>query len=205
MRRIGGNSKASLAGAVLAMAVIFSGSARAQQAPEVVAEPKRVIIVSIPDRKLALLQDGQVVKIYDIAVGRDESPTPTGTFTIANRLKDPTYYHDGKVVAPGPKNPVGNRWIGLSEKHYAIHGTNAPKSIGSAASHGCVRMAKKDVEELFNLVRVGDTVEIHGERDQQVAQIFSTPVRDARPGAPAGSQPVITAEVVPASVGGGSR
>ncbi len=188
MRRIDDISKAKLAAALLIMTAFFSGRSQAQ----VTTETKRLIVVSIPDRKLALLEDGQVVKTYDIAVGADVSPTPTGTFTIANRVKDPTYYHDGQVIPAGPKNPVGNRWIGLSEKHYAIHGTNAPRSIGKAASHGCVRMGKKNIEELFTRVRVGDTVEIHGERDELVARIF-------------GEQPVITAEVVPASVGGGSR
>jgi hypothetical protein len=62
--------------------------------------------------------------------------------------------------------------MGLSQKGYGIHGTNAPKSIGKAASHGCIRMAKADLEELFELVRVGDTVEIRGEADTQAAEIF---------------------------------
>src|SRR5436190_803480 len=57
-------------------------------------------------------------------------------------------------------------------KGYGIHGTNQPKSIGKAASHGCIRMGRKDLEELFELVRVGDTVEIHGERDATIAALF---------------------------------
>lgn len=194
MRRI--NSKASrLAAAVAAIFLSFSPAAKAQAAPEAnrpkcctvmpagtPALPKRVIVISIPDRKLALVEDGQVVKTYDVAVGRDVSPTPTGTFTIANRITNPTYYQPGKVIPAGRNNPLGTRWIGLSEKHYAIHGTSEPRSIGKAASHGCVRMGAKDVAELFRLVRVGDAVEIHGERDAQTAQIF-------------GEQPVVTAQV----------
>ena len=55
--------------------------------------------------------------------------------------------------------------MGLDTKGYGIHGTNAPKSIGKAASHGCIRMAKRDLEELFSMVKAGDAVEIRGERD----------------------------------------
>jgi hypothetical protein len=64
--------------------------------------------------------------------------------------------------------------MGLSEKGYGIHGTNVPKSIGKAASHGCIRMARPDIEELFSNTRVGDTVLILGERDDLTAQVFAT-------------------------------
>ena len=133
---------------------------------------KRLLLVSIPDHQLALIQDGQVRKIYPVAVGKATTPSPTGTFRIVARVVDPTYYHEGKVVAPGPRNPLGNRWMGLDRKGYGIHGTNAPSSIGKSASHGCIRMAKRDLEELFAQVKVGDTVEIRGERDTQTAAIF---------------------------------
>lgn len=132
----------------------------------------RFILISIPDRQLALIDGGQIVKIYPIAVGANDSPSPEGDFTIISRVTDPTWTHKGKVVGPGKSNPVGSRWMGLSLKGYGIHGTNAPRSIGQAASHGCFRMGKKDVEELFKLVRVGDTVAVRGERDELVAQVF---------------------------------
>jgi lipoprotein-anchoring transpeptidase ErfK/SrfK len=67
------------------------------------------------------------------------------------------------VVPPGKWNPLGTRWLGLSRKGYGIHGTNAPKSIGKAASHGCIRLRNSDIEELFDLVSVGDAVELVGE------------------------------------------
>ena len=134
---------------------------------------RREIVVSIPDRKLALLEDGQVLKLYKVAVGAADSPTPSGTFAIVNRLDRPTYYHPHKVIAPGPDNPLGTRWIGLNKKGFGIHGTNEPGSIGRAASHGCVRMARRDLEELFRLVRVGDEVRIAGERDDITARIFA--------------------------------
>lgn len=135
-------------------------------------ELTRFILISIPDRQLALVDNGHVTKIYPIAVGATHSPSPRGNFTIATRVANPTWSHKGKVAAPGKNNPVGSRWMGLSVKGYGIHGTNAPRSIGKAASHGCFRMGKKDVEELFALVHVGDTVAVRTERDELVAQVF---------------------------------
>lgn len=132
----------------------------------------RFIIISIPDRQLALIDNGQVVKIYPIAVGSNHTPSPQGDFKVISRVTNPNWTHKGKVLGPGKDNPVGSRWMGLSLKGYGIHGTNAPRSIGKAASHGCFRMGKQDVEELFKLVRVGDVVTIHGERDELVAQVF---------------------------------
>lgn len=132
----------------------------------------RRVVVSLPDRRLALVENGKVKKVYVVAVGRRSTPSPTGTFTIMNRVTNPMYAHDGVVVAPGPGNPVGTRWMGLSTKGYGIHGTNEPQSIGKAASHGCIRMRKNDLEELFDTVETGDQVEIVGERDAETAEIF---------------------------------
>jgi lipoprotein-anchoring transpeptidase ErfK/SrfK len=131
---------------------------------EVFAEqPARRIVVSIPDRKLALIANDRVVKVYPIAVGKAETPSPTGSFRVVSRVIDPTWYTKGKIVPPGPANPLGNRWIGLSERGYGIHGTNVQSSVGHAASHGCIRMRKADVEELFKLVEIGDPVEFRDE------------------------------------------
>ena len=131
-----------------------------------------MIVVSLEDRKLALVEDGQVKKVYTVAVGKPSTPSPVGTFTIARRAANPTYHHNGKTVLPGPGNPVGTRWMGLSIPGYGIHGTNEPNSIGKAASHGCIRMARADLEEFYELVAVGDTVELVGERNEETAQLF---------------------------------
>jgi lipoprotein-anchoring transpeptidase ErfK/SrfK len=149
---------------------------------------KREIVVSLEDRKLALVEDGQAVKVYSVAVGKPTTPSPAGSFTIERRVANPTYHHDGKTILPGPHNPVGTRWMGLSIKGYGIHGTNEPKSIGKAASHGCIRMAKADLEELYPLVQVGDTVEIVGQRDEETARLFG----DGATQAPQ-NQPVLAA------------
>src|SRR5262249_49242060 len=95
------------------------------------------------------------------------------TFTVINRVANPTYYRPGKVVGPGPTNPLGTRWIGLSQKGYGIHGTDAPNSIGYAKSHGCIRLRKADIEQLFELVHPGDIVELHAERTEEIAQLFA--------------------------------
>jgi hypothetical protein len=158
----------------------------------------RLIVVSLEDRKLALVEDGQVRKVYKVAVGKPSTPSPTGTFTIERRVANPVYQHDGKTVQPGPGNPVGTRWMGLNIRGYGIHGTNEPKSIGKAASHGCIRMAKADLEELYELVAVGDTVELVGQRNEETAQLFDgiakpaeTPAMTAQATAPA--QPPVAA------------
>jgi lipoprotein-anchoring transpeptidase ErfK/SrfK len=142
-------------------------------------KPGRRVVVSIPDRKLAVVESGQVVKIFSTAVGAEKTPSPTGTYTIVKRVTDPTWYSKGKVIGPGKTNPVGTRWIGLSLKGYGIHGTNNPASIGHNASHGCIRLRNRDVEELFKLVAVGDEVELHGERTPELDQIFGVYVAQA--------------------------
>ncbi len=176
---------------VVVAAVVLAAQTLAQQVGTPVAAPKRVIVVSLEDCKLALVEDGQVKKIYPVAVGKPASPSPEGTFTIARRVANPIYRHNGKVVMPGPHNPVGTRWMGLSIPGYGIHGTNEPNSIGKPASHGCVRMAKADLEEFYELVAVGDTVKLVGQRNEETAKLFGTGQ------APAATQPVLLAKAEP--------
>jgi len=161
-----------IAVALVATAEALCQERQAEPAEAEDAQSQRRIVVSIPDRKLALIEDGRVVKVYPTAVGRAISPTPSGTFTIVQRISNPAWYGPGKVIAPGRSNPLGTRWLGLNRKSYGIHGTNEPRSIGRNASHGCVRMRNRDVEDLFARVAVGDVVELHGERDAELAQIF---------------------------------
>jgi L,D-transpeptidase catalytic domain len=152
---------ATMLGGVSAVAQTAEGGSK----PVAKVARQRLIVVSIPERKLVLMEDGTVKKVYPVAVGKASTPSPAGRFTINARVSNPTYSHRGKVVGPGPKNPVGSRWMGLSVKGYGIHGTNEPGSIGKAASHGCIRMGKADLEELFAQAEVGDAVEIRAEGD----------------------------------------
>jgi len=161
---------------------------------------ERLIVVSLEDRKLALVEDGQVKKVYSVAVGKPSTPSPTGTFTVERRVMNPTYHHGGKTVLPGPHNPVGTRWMGLSIPGYGIHGTNEPNSIGKAASHGCIRMARADLEELYPLVAVGDTVELVGERNEETAQLFGNGVNPAAPAVQPAQPMVAIAETSPAVI-----
>lgn len=132
----------------------------------------RRVVVSIPDRMLAVLDGEQVVSIYPIAVGAPVSPSPVGTFSVVTRVTNPTYYRPGKVIGPGARNPIGTRWIGLSVKGFGIHGTDDPRSIGFAKSHGCIRLQNQDVEQLFEQLRAGDVVELHAERTPEILQLF---------------------------------
>lgn len=165
-------------GWVLAAVLVLSGFALGQAKEAAhgneakIDRIRRQVIVSIPDRKLAVVENGQVIRIFTVAVGSAVSPSPVGRFEIVSRLANPTYYHAGVVIPAGNGNPVGPRWIGLNQKGYGIHGTNQPRSIGHAASHGCIRLGNREVEQLYAMVRIGDTVEIRAERDEQTAQIF---------------------------------
>lgn len=179
---------------VAVVATVLAAQAVAQKAE--VNEPKRSILVSLEDRKLALLEDGEVKKIYTVAVGKPSTPSPVGTFTIERRVANPTYAHNGKVVPPGPNNPVGTRWMGLSIHGYGIHGTNEPHSIGKAASHGCIRMARADLEEFYPMVHVGDTVELIDRRNADTARLFGD---GQKPATVATQQPEVAAQNTPAA------
>jgi lipoprotein-anchoring transpeptidase ErfK/SrfK len=146
----------------------------AQSSPKASAQERmrRVVLVSIADRRLAVIENGNVLAYFPVAVGAGVSPSPTGEFEIVSRVANPTYYHQGVVMAAGKDNPVGTRWMGLNLKGYGIHGTNAPRSIGHATSHGCIRLSNRDVERLYAMLRVGDIVEIRGERDEEIASVF---------------------------------
>jgi lipoprotein-anchoring transpeptidase ErfK/SrfK len=165
----------------LTLVVIFSSAAVAQPGAQGAAQTRenssiarapRQILVSLTDRKLAVLENGKVIRTFPVSVGAAVSPSPTGEFQIVNRLSNPTYYHPGTVIPLGSGNPIGPRWIGLSQKGFGIHGTNQPRSIGHAVSHGCIRLNNRDILQFFQMVSVGDTVSIRGERDPQMAQIF---------------------------------
>ena len=125
------------------------------------------IVVTLSQFKLRLIRDGKVWKTYPIAIGQPAYPTPTGTFDVIDKQVDPAWYPPDspwaaelETIPPGPGNPLGTRWIGISAPAIGIHGTYAASSIGTAASHGCMRMHIPDVEELFEEVSLGMQVVI---------------------------------------------
>ena len=178
-RRNGRATTKLMWGFLVAVATLIAADSFAQSAkPAGSDRSKRVVLVSIADRKLAVLEAGNVIASFPVAVGATASPSPTGDFQIVSRVSNPTYYHPGTVIPSGKDNPVGTRWLGISQKGYGIHGTNAPKSVGHAASHGCIRLRNRDMEQLFTMLQVGDVVEIRGERDAEVAQVFGSGADD---------------------------
>src|SRR5579864_4427762 len=160
----------------IAFVLVVSASSLAQSQSAAAREvrARRQVLVSIPDRKLAVIENGKVLRTFNVSVGAEVSPSPIGKFEIVNRLANPTYYHSGVVIPAGKNNPLGPRWVGLDKQGYGIHGTSAPGSIGKAASHGCIRMHNRDVVEFATLVNVGDTVEIRAERAEETARMFSS-------------------------------
>ena len=127
------------------------------------------VVVDKSQNLLFLKRADEVVKIYTVSTGKDNS-TPTGTFVIdENKLKNPTWYRTGAVIPPdSPENILGSRWMGLEivdnegeeAKGYGIHGTTEPDQLGKQITLGCVRMRNEDVEELFDIVPRGTEVVI---------------------------------------------
>lgn len=125
------------------------------------------IVIRTSERKLYLLTGNGRALQYDIAVGKPSEqwfgkswvsmkrPHPTWTPTPDMRAKKPSL---PRSVGPGPKNPLGERAMNLGWTSYRIHGTNSPRSIGSAASSGCFRMRNADVKDLYERVHVGAQV-----------------------------------------------
>jgi len=115
---------------------------------------------------------GRILAVYPASIGSLQTPSPKGVFKVLNKAGFPAYtlapgngfepIDDGRqvVIAPGPNNPVGTAWIGLSKDTYGIHGTPNPSSIGTAESHGCIRLTNWDAMELARLVRNGVEVVI---------------------------------------------
>jgi len=135
--------------------------------------PAPRILISIPDHKLALMEGDKVIRVYAVATGKLSTPSPEGEFRVVDRVAHPTWFSPHGIVKPGPANPLGTRWLGLSIPGYGIHGTNAPDSIGKYASHGCIRMRNRDVEDLFERVPVGTRVELIAQPSEQVVKVLT--------------------------------
>jgi len=124
------------------------------------------IDVGIEDKLVYLIYNGYIVKQYRIATGALDTPTPTGDFSIINKEKNPVWYSpDGPIPPDDPRNQLGTRWMGIENEEtrkrgLGIHGTIAPETIGQDVSDGCIRLRNEDVEELFDLISIGNTVRI---------------------------------------------
>ncbi len=123
--------------------------------------------VQLKRRRVVLYQGETVVKSYPIAIGRPGWETPKGTYKVLQKLKNPTWIHPLKkgvsIPAGDPENPLGRHWIGFwtdGKNWIGFHGTPNPASVGRAASHGCIRMYNKDIEEMYQKVSLGDQVKV---------------------------------------------
>ena len=125
------------------------------------------IVIDQSDHMLTLYRAGKKPLQFGVAVGQAAYPTPIGDFYIVTKVVDPTWVppnsdwaRNALPIPPGPDNPLGTRWMGLSAPAVGIHGTPDPASIGYSVSHGCIRMRIPEVERLFELVYVGTSVTI---------------------------------------------
>lgn len=145
---------------------------------------KATLVINIPDLHLYRYQGNQLAGWYPVALGQpfdtryDEDPTrwqtPTGTFQVVELRTNPVWRVPksiqeemaaaGKTVReqmpPGPENPLGKFWIGLSKWGYGIHGTIAPTTVGRYKTHGCIRMKPGHIDQVFRAVKLGDVVRI---------------------------------------------
>lgn len=127
----------------------------------VAGDPPIRLEARLSDRELRVIQHGDVVKTYDIAVGRPNHPTPTGRFRTGDIVWNPSWRppaedwaRDLQYQPPGaPANPMQGVKIYFQAPDYFIHGTNDPASIGEAASHGCIRMTVADATDLARRIR----------------------------------------------------
>jgi lipoprotein-anchoring transpeptidase ErfK/SrfK len=124
-----------------------------------------VIVIRRSANRLFLYNGMRYLRTFGVATGQSQYPTPLGRFRIVVKWKNPWWYppdsawaKDLDPVPPGPSNPLGTRWMGISSPGVGIHGTPEPGSIGYSVSHGCIRMRITDAEWLFEKVPVGTTV-----------------------------------------------
>ncbi len=129
----------------------------------------RAIVIRRGSNQLYLYRIGaktKLVREFKVATGRSQYPTPLGKFEVINKQLNPWWYppagsewaQGAQPIPPGPGNPLGTRWMGLSAPYVGIHGTPDAASIGYSASHGCIRMLIPQVEWLFTQVDVGTPV-----------------------------------------------
>ena len=124
-----------------------------------------VIVIRRSSNRLLLYDGMKYRRFFAVATGQRQYPTPLGRFSIVTMWRNPWWYPPAspwakglKPVPPGPNNPLGTRWMGLSAPGVGIHGTDEPASIGYSLSHGCIRMLVPQAEWLFDHVDVGTPV-----------------------------------------------
>jgi L,D-transpeptidase ErfK/SrfK len=131
--------------------------------------PPEGIIVNIPELRLyRYIPGANMVETYPVGIGTEEYQTPTGDYKVVDRKENPVWRvppslrekYSFEYLGPGPENPLGKYWLGLSAEHIGIHGTNFPWAVGRQVSRGCIRLYPEHIEQLFPVVRNGTRVQI---------------------------------------------
>jgi lipoprotein-anchoring transpeptidase ErfK/SrfK len=123
------------------------------------------LVLNLKQKRVYVYKGDKIIAKYPVAIGKKGWETPVGEWQVMEKVKNPgwTNFKTGEVLKPGKDNPLGVRWIGFwtdGEDVIGFHGTPNVKSIGTAASHGCVRMYNRDVTALYPLVKVGTIVKV---------------------------------------------
>lgn len=129
------------------------------------AEDEIHLVVKLKAKVVYVYRGQEIIANYPIAVGKSGWETPKGTYHVFEQEVNPIFksFKTGRIIQPGPENPLGPRWIGIwtdGKTRLGFHGTNQPQLIGQAVSHGCIRMHNKDVMALFDKVKVGTLVKV---------------------------------------------
>jgi L,D-transpeptidase ErfK/SrfK len=127
------------------------------------------LVINVPEMRLYyFLKSIRMVRTYPVGIGDQGWFTPEGTGWITEKRKNPTWYipkslqekYQLKTMPPGPENPLGDYWLGMSFSGYGIHGTNFPWAVGRLVTHGCIRLYPEDILKLFPMVPVKTPVEL---------------------------------------------
>ena len=127
--------------------------------------PGEGVVLNVPERAIYVFKGAQLIARYPVAIGKSGWQTALGDYKIRNMVKDPTWKPTREMVEregvspdevpAGQRNPLGDRWMGWSTPGFGFHSTTSPRSIGTAASHGCVRMYPEAAHKLYDQVTVG--------------------------------------------------
>jgi lipoprotein-anchoring transpeptidase ErfK/SrfK len=130
----------------------------------------RVEVDKVAQTVKVLGSSGELIAFFPASVGSDEKPTPSGVLKVTSIDARPNYRYnpdykfkgvkskEAFTIKPGPNNPAGSHWIGLSSEGYGIHGTPHPSKVSKSESHGCVRLTNWDVDRLAKLLKKGTEV-----------------------------------------------
>ncbi len=139
------------------------------------AAPAKATSIEIDKSERVLFVRGEgdrILASFPISIGGPLDPLPVGRMKIVNEVKNPSFTYDPALlknaksgtskteIAPGPNNPVGNMWLGLSKPHWGIHGTPAPERLGREETNGCVHLTNWDAQRLSTLAKAGFVVDV---------------------------------------------